>query len=434
MSRTDQVEDRYSGKIRLARVEKARLTRLAMLIFAALVLAPGAAPVTPAGTNQRAGRPPTAIDTAMGERIDAAANRVLREERAPGFSVAVAKGGRLDFAKGYGFADLERRIPARPDTIYRTGSVGKQFTAATLVRLAEHGRLSLDDPLGRFLPNYPARLKGITVRQLLSHTAGLREINGIPQFSRTQGIGLSPKKALELIARQPLEFEPGTRWSYSNSNYLLAGAIIEAVTGRPAAEFMIGEVLRPLGMEDTSACRRQLRSKQWARGYDSQDHGGWSRAARLGRSPTLITARPINMEIVSTAGGFCSTPIDLMRWTQTLHYSDFLSPQSRREMIEPARLADGRKVPYSLGLQWRRFGGHRALSHGGSIWGFSSAVAHFPDDAVTVALMVNALLPDEEAKHLWTGILAAVFDEEAGGWQEIEFDPALDRTPPRSLR
>jgi D-alanyl-D-alanine carboxypeptidase len=424
---------RHAARSRL--LGRTAFTALALLVGLDVGLLPASSPTT-AATSIPASRrsPPAEAGRSLKARVDGEARRLLRDMRAAGFSLAVADRGRVVFAEGYGWAHLPRRVPARADTVYRTGSVGKQFAAAALLRLAEQARLSLDDPIGKFLPHYPSALQRITVRQLLSHTAGLRELNGIPEFSRSQGIGMSRAQALELIARQPLEFEPGTNWSYSNSGYLVAGEIIEAVTARPAERFMIDEVVRPQGLRDTSACRRTENSIRWARGYERQDPGGWSRAARLGRPPTLVPARSINLDIVSSAGGFCSTAIDLVRWTNELHRGEVLSPESRRQMVEPATLADGSTVPYSLGLQWRRFGDHRAIGHAGIIWGFNAVVADFPDDGVTVALMINTLVPEEEAKRFWTRLLGAVFNERPGRWEDLYGNPTGRRTPASSLR
>lgn len=359
-------------------------------------------------------------------RVNAVAEQALDRLLLAGMSVAVMRGDRLELAKGYGFADLQKRIRARANTIYRTGSVGKQFTAATILRLAEEGKLSLEDPVGKHLPNLPRRLHRITVRQLLSHTAGLREINADARFARSQGVGMTFEEVLRLAARQPLEFEPGTGFSYSNSGYILAGGIIEAVTGRPAAGYMTDETLRPLGLRDTSDCFRR-HTGRWARGYDPQQPGGWGRIVRLGRFPVLSAPQPINLRAISAAGAFCSTPVDLIGWTSMLHHGDYLSAQSLRELGEPAVLPGGSRAPYGLGTQLRQFGEHRALGHTGIISGFNAVVAYFPDSDLAVAMMVNSLLPEKDGILLWERVLGAVFDEVPAEWKEPGYDGAPKR-------
>lgn len=356
----------------------------------------------------------------MADRVDRIAGDYFDSNLVAGFSIAVSRKQEVVFAKGYGFSDLARRTKANTDTVYRTGSVGKQFTAAALVRLAQEGKLSLDDDVATLLPAYP-QFKGIVVRQLLDHTAGLREINGIPVFARTQGIGMTSKQAIDLISAQPREFAPGDEWSYSNSGYIVAGAIIEKISGRAADEHMIRSVLRPIGMRHTSDCRP---GEEKAAGYDQQEAGGWSRALRLGRQPGLTPAKAINLEIVASAGGFCSTPRELVLWTDKLHSGSIVDPTWLSQMTTPTKLRNGRSVPYGLGLQRRRFGSHEGISHSGIIWGFNAVVAHFPDDDLSVALMVNTLLPEQDGVRLWTRVLGAVFGEASHPWDESGYGGA----------
>lgn len=370
-------------------------------------------------------KPPAQSRTSIGiqKRVDAVARGSLKKLPLAGLSVAVMRGDRLELARGYGLADLDKRVPAAGVTVYRTGSVGKQFTAATLMVLAEQKELSLDDPLGRYLPDFPEALHEITIRQLLSHTAGLREINADPRFARTQGVGMTPAQVLRLAAQQPLEFKPGTKFSYSNTGYLVSAAIIEKVTGRPAAEYITREVMRPLALSDTSDCRR-ARSRRWARGYELQEQGGWSRVVRLGRFPALVAPRPINLKAISGAGAFCSTPVDLVKWTQHLHHGDVVGPSSLQQMTEPAPLPGGQKAPYGLGTQVRSFGRHPALGHAGIIWGFNAVVAHFPDEDLAVSMMLNTMLPEKAGKRLWEEVLGAVFNERPAEWKEPRYHAA----------
>lgn len=359
-------------------------------------------------------------EAAMERRLDAGVARIFDSSRVAGLSVAVSERGRVVVSKGYGLANLQRHTATTGDTIYRTGSIGKQFTAAAVLRLAEQGRLSLDDPVARFLRTTPS-VGALTLRQLLSHTGGLPDVEEIPEFASSQGLGMTLPRVVDLIGRERLRSEPGTRFSYSNSGYLLAGAVIQAVTGRPAASFVMDDVVRRAGLRDVSTCSLPAVGDRIARGYDRQDGKGWSRALRLGRPPTLVPARAINLEIVSSAGGFCSTAKDLVRWADALHTGRVIDRRSVRQMTEPTTLADGSRVPYGLAVQHRKFGRYRALSHGGVIWGFNAMLAHFPKDGVSVALMMNTLVPEQsEAEQVWTTILGAVFDESpASGWREI---------------
>jgi D-alanyl-D-alanine carboxypeptidase len=366
-------------------------------------------------------------DAALASRLDGAAQDALGHLPVAGFSVAVARGGEVVLAKGYGYADLAERVPASGNTIYRLGSIGKEFTAAAVLRLAEEGELSLEDSITEHLPNYPAPESRITVRHLLSHTSGLSEGAIGPVLAESGGVGSTRDEIVALFASQPLVFEPGTRWSYSNSGFMLAGLVIESVSGTSYADHMTDAVLRPLGLSDTSYCPDEPPANdRWGHGYDLQE-GNWSRAVRLGRPPSFLDAAPINMDVVYSAGALCSTVNDLVRWPALLR-SSFLDPASFREMSTPTVLTDGTEVPYGLGLQLREFGTHRALAHGGVINGFIGMLAEFTQDDVTVALLVNTHLPSEEqAGQLLTQILRAVFDEPESEWHEPLEPPVLGR-------
>ena len=359
----------------------------------------------------------TAVETdaALGDRMDAAARGALREIRAAGFSVAVVRHGQPVLAKGYGYADLAERVPASASTIYRLASITKQFTAAAILHLAEEGKLSLEDRISEYLPDYPTAGRLITIRNLLSHTSGLSDVAVIPILEEAGGVGYTRNQIIDLVASQPLDFEPGTGHSYSNVGFMLAGVVIERVTGTTYTDYLTSEVLKPLGLDQTSFCPdEQPAADRWAHGYDPQ-HGNWPRALRLGRAPAFIDPAPINMDVVSAAGGLCSTVTDLARWPGLLR--SFLDAASVREMSEPTVLADGTKVPYGLGLQIREFGSHPAVSHGGVVTGFISVVADFPDDDLTVAMLVNTrLLNLELGVQLADLVLSAVFDEPASHW------------------
>lgn len=366
----------------------------------------------------------TAVETdiALGDRVDAAAAIALREIHAAGLSIAVVRHGQLVLAKGFGYADLSERVPVSADTVFRLASITKEFTAAALLHLQEEGELSLDDRIGDYLPNYPAAGQRITIRDLLSHTSGLSDVAVIPIFEEG-GVGYTRERIIDLVASQPLDFEPGTGHSYSNVGFIIAGMVIEEATGTTYGDYVTDEILEPLGLEQTRFCPdEQPADARWAHGYDPQ-HGNWSRALRLGRAPALVDPAPINMELVSSAGGLCSTVTDLARWPGMLR--SFLHPAAYREMSRPTVLADGTTVPYGLGIQIREFGSHPAVSHGGVVAGFVSIVADFPEDDVTVAILVNTrLLNLGLGVQLADRVLGAVFDEPGSRWRD-PLDPPV---------
>jgi CubicO group peptidase (beta-lactamase class C family) len=249
-------------------------------------------------------------DPTLGARVDAAAADALREIAVAGFSVAVVRHSRPVLAKGYGYANLAERVPASATTIYRLASITKEFTAAAILHLTERGRLSLDDPIGDYLPDYPGDGR-ITIRQLLSHTSGLSDATVLPLLEESGGVGIDRNELIGLVAAQPLDSEPGSEHSYSNVGYILLGLLIERVTGTAYADYVENEILRPLGLDRTFQCPNEQRPDNgWAHGYDIQ-YGNWSRALRLGRPPTFIDPPPIDMGVVSSAGALCSTATDL---------------------------------------------------------------------------------------------------------------------------
>lgn len=365
-------------------------------------------------------------DAALGARMDAVATDALDEVAAAGFSVAVVRDGRPVLAKGYGYADLAERVPASATTIYRLGSITKEFTAAVILHLAEEGKLSLEDPISDYLPEYAGAGRRITIRSLLSHTSGVSDTAVLPILEEGGGVGYKRDQLIDVVASQPLDFEPGTEHSYSNVGFILLGLVIERATGTTYADYLTNEVLRPMPLDDTSLCPDdQPSDDRWAHGYDVQ-YGNWPRALRLGRAPTFVDPAPINMNVVSSAGALCSTATDLAQWPGLLR--SFLDPASYREMSRPTVLADGTEVPYGLGLQIREFGSHPALSHGGVINGFISLVADFPEDDLSVAILVNTrLLNLELGLQLTNQILGAVFDEPASQWSDPLEAPAQGR-------
>ena len=356
-------------------------------------------------------------DTALGARMDAAAADALGEIPAAGFSVAVIRRGQPILAKGYGYADLAERVPAAADTIYRLASITKQFTAAAILHLAEEGKLSLDDRISDYLTDYPA-LAGRSRSATCCRTPrACRTWRPNPSSKRPVAWDTPGIRSSTWSSSQPLEFEPGTGHFYSNVGYMIAGVVIERVAGTTYADYVTNEVLRPLGLDDTSFCPdEQPPADRWAHGYDFQ-HGSWPRALRLGRAPTFVDPAPINMEMVGSAGGLCSTVTDLARWPGLLR--SFLEPASYREMSESTVLTNGTKVPYGLGLQVRQFGSHPALSHGGVVNGFISVVADFPEDDLTMAMLVNTrLLNLESGFQLTNRVLGAAFDEPGSRWTD----------------
>jgi len=310
--------------------------------------------------------------------VDSVATAAVAEHRTAGVSVAVVKNGRTVLAKGYGFADLENDVPATPETVYRIGSITKQFTSAAIMRLMEQGKLSLDDTLQKFLPNFPAQGNRVTVRHLLNHTSGIKSYTSLgPKWARVVRLDLAPDSLVALFANEPFDFKPGDAWRYDNSGYFLLGMIIEKISGKPYGQYLQDELFTPLGLKSTIYCDQAPLIKHRAQGYAARPDGGF------------INAEPLSMTQPYAAGSLCSTVNDLATWTLALSSGKVVSPASYKLMTTPGTLNDGKPLTYGFGLGIGAVAGHRQVSHNGGINGFISELHHYPDDSLVTVVLTN---------------------------------------------
>ena len=297
----------------------------------------------------------------------------------PGCSVGVGVDGHPLVEKGFGMADLERGVPNRGDTIFEAGSVSKQFTAAAVLLLARDGRLSLDDPIRRYLPELPEYDTPVTIRQMLTHTSGLRDwgsVAGIAGWPRTTRVH-THAHVLDILSRQrALNFPAGTRWSYSNSGYNLSAILVSRVSGMPFAEFTRRRIFEPLGMSRTSWRDDHTRIVPGrALAYDRQDDG---------------YHLEMPFENAHGNGGLLTTVGDLLKWT-----SNFSSPVVGdaafiAEQTTPGLFTDGRAHDYGLGVWVGEYRGVREIRHSGSTAGYRAYLTLFPERRTAVAVLCNA--------------------------------------------
>ena len=315
---------------------------------------------------------------ALVQYIDSVANAAVAEHRTAGVSVAVVKNGRTVLAKGYGFADLENDVPATPETVYRIGSVTKQFTSAAIMRLMEQGKLSLDDTLQKFLPNFPTQGNRVTVRHLLNHTSGIKSYTSLgPKWARVMRIDLATDSLVALFANEPFDFKPGDAWRYDNSGYFLLGMIIEKISGKTYGQYLQDEFFTPLGLKSTIYCDQAPLIKHRAQGYATKPGG------------VFINAEPLSMTQPYAAGSLCSTVNDLATWTLALSSGKVVSPASYKMMSTPGTLNSGKPLTYGFGLGTGMLAGHRQVSHNGGINGFISELHNYPDDSVITVVLTN---------------------------------------------
>lgn len=316
-------------------------------------------------------------DAELAAKVDAIAAKSLARPNTVGLSIAVARGDRLILAKGYGKADLEFAAPMNEETMLRIGSVTKQFSAAAVMRLVEQGRLSLDDTLDKMLPDYPPTAKPVTLRQILNHTSGIWSYTEDEKFMvRESTLELTPEEVTATFKDKPLEFDPGTKWNYSNSAYYLLGEIIARASGKPYAQFVQDELFTPLGLSRTRYESNRDIIPIRAQGYAFRDGN-------------LFNDQSIGADVPGAAGSLLSSAADLVRWNLALAGGKVVSPESYALMTTPTTLADGGIAPYGFGLGIDTFEGRRRIEHGGGIPGFTSSLAYLPDDQLTVAAISN---------------------------------------------
>jgi D-alanyl-D-alanine carboxypeptidase len=314
----------------------------------------------------------------------------LKKTGAPSASVVVIEDGKIAFAQAFGKADLASNRNAEATTRYAVGSISKQFTVAALLLLQEQGKLSLDDKVAKYFPDL-TEANQITIRQLLSHTSGYEDYAPqdylIPEWTHPT----TPAAILDKWAKKPLNFDPGTRWQYSNTGYVLAGSIVEKVSGKPLVEFLRETILSPLGMSSAGDCND----------HTAQDATPYTRFA-------LGPPRPVGREAkgwYEGAGELCMNAPDLAKWDLAFLQHKILSTASYEQFTHEIRLKNGDYTHYALGLSVRDFRGVPMLSHGGEVSGFLALDEMFPtrDGAIIVlsnqdGIDLNGPLADQLAQ------------------------------------
>src|SRR5215469_1639587 len=282
----------------------------------------------------------------------------------------LAQNGKVLLSKGYGSADLEWDIPNSPSTKFRLGSITKQFTAACILLREERGKLNIQDPVKKYMPDGPAAWDKVTIFNLLTHTSGIPSFTSFPDYESTEATPTTPEKLVARFKDKPLDFQPGEKWSYSNSGYVLLGYLIEKISGQSYSDFVQQNIFTPLGMKDS--------------GYDSNSAIIMHRASGYAPSPNgPVNAGFVHMSIPFSAGALYSTTEDLLRWEQGLFGGKLLSAASLQKMTTPF------KEDYAFGLGVRTVNGHKVISHGGGIEGFNTSLAYYPDDKLVVAVLGN---------------------------------------------
>ena len=312
----------------------------------------------------------------LAQKIDQVANQTLQQTGVPSASVAIVQNGQIAYTKGYGKARLDPPEAAEPSMRYSIGSISKQFTAAAILLLEQQGKLSLDDKVSKYLPDL-TRAGEITIRMLLSHTSGYQDYWPEDYLMPPMYEPTTAQHILDTWGKKALDFDPGTKWQYSNTNFVIAGRIVEMVSGEPLMQFLEEHIFHPLNMEEVWNSDLTKLGDTDAQGYTRYALGPLRPSPKEGAGWMFA------------AGELAMPAYDLAQWDISVMNRSLLAPKSYDEMFTSVKLKDGSDSHYSLGLSVRDMNGHRLLEHSGEVMGFTSDNYVFPNDKVAIAVLTN---------------------------------------------
>jgi D-alanyl-D-alanine carboxypeptidase len=318
----------------------------------------------------------TSLAPDLRANVDDIVHKVLATTGVPSASLAVVKDGKIAYVQAYGNARLDPQTVASPEMRYSIGSISKQFTAAAILMLAEEGKLSLDDPVSKYVPGL-TRGNEVTIRELLSHTSGYQDYWPQDYVMPMMLNPVTPEEILDRWGRIPLDFDPGTKWQYSNTNYVIAGVIVEKVSGVPLWTFLGQRVFTPLGMKSITDTNEKA--------LPQTDPGAYFRYA-LG---PLHPAPKEGKGWMFAAGELAMTADDLAKWDISMIQQTVLKPASYKEMETVVLLKNGAPTRYGLGIGVTMANGHRVLEHGGEVSGFTAENIVLPDDKIAIVVLTN---------------------------------------------
>ena len=322
------------------------------------------------------------------DAVDNYMHAEMSKRQIPGLALLVVRDGKTVKQKGYGFSNVELQVPVKPETLFQSGSMGKQFTAAAVMMLVEEGKIGLDDPLTKYLPDAPTSWNQVKARHLLSHTGGFGDYPEKFDFRKDY----TEDELLKIVEGIPLAFEPGTKWTYSNLGYLTLGVLIHKVTGQFYGDFLQERIFKPLGMRTTRIINEADIIPNRSAGYQlvkkELKNQGWV-------SPTLNT---------TADGSLYFSIVDLAKWDAALHERKLLKPSSYELMWTPVKLNDGKPNKDGYGFGWfiHDDKGHHVIEHAGAWQGFTANISRYVDDKMTIVVLTNlaGAKPEEITDHV----------------------------------
>jgi CubicO group peptidase (beta-lactamase class C family) len=318
----------------------------------------------------------------------------------PGAAVIVTDDGRVVYEGARGLADIAANRPITAQTVFRMGSITKQFSAAIMLQLAAEGKLSLDDKLSKFLPDFPKPGADATVAQLLNHTVGVQSYTNIPGWmvEKNTAQAYTTEEMIAQFKDLPSPSKPGEKWDYNNSGYVLVGAVIEQVTGKPWYQNVEERIARPLGLKTIRYGVLENETPNMAAGYTDADG-------------KVAPAQKIHMSVPHAAGALIGSVEDLAKWNAALHHGKVIPQAYYARMIAPTRLPDGTTNDYGFGIRNGELRGHKSLGHGGGIFGFSTDSLYLPKEEVFVAVFTNSDSPATDAGMVMLKLAALAVDD-----------------------
>ncbi len=313
----------------------------------------------------------------------------LHRPDAPGLTVLIAKEGKVLYRKAFGMANLELKVPMKPENVFEIGSMTKQFTAISILMLVEQGKLKLDDDITTYLPDYPTHGKKLTLHNLLNHTAGIKsytEMEGLNTFAR---IDRTPTSLIDHFKNEPTDFDPGTQWHYNNSGYVILGQVIETVSGVSYAEFVTTHIFEKLGMKNSYYGSKTRLIPNRASGYMPAEKG-------------FRNANYLSMTLPYAAGSLMSCVDDMLLWYKAIEANSLVSAESKKKAFTNTTLNNGEPTYYGYGWLTNEVNGVPSIEHGGGIFGYASQGVYLPEQDIYVVILTNrnGNSPEETAIRL----------------------------------
>ena len=332
----------------------------------------------------------------------------------PGAAVVVTDDGKVVYAAGQGLADVENKVAITPATVFRLGSITKQFSAAVMLQLVAEGKVGLDDKLSKFFPGFPKPGADATVAQLLNHTVGVQSYTGIPGWmgdEKNTARAYTTEEMVALFRDLPAPSKPGEKWEYNNSGYVLVGAVIEKVTGKPWHVNVQERIAEPLGLTTIRYGTLEETTPRMAKGYTERDDH-------------QVASRKIHMSVPHAAGALIGSVEDLAKWSHALHHGKVVRQDLYARMIAPTVMPEGKIEKYGFGLAQDDVRGRKAIRHGGGIFGFSTEAVYLPDEDLFVAVFTNSDDPVASEETLTYRLAALASGDPYPAFKPASVDPA----------